>query len=319
MPGFYFCLCPDSALSRDRVDELLAAQPGAELRVFWADDNLDARFWEALTVPGLAASARVVIVRAAQSLPAEIWKKLSATLATPRSGILPIFFLESAWEKGQPKLPAHIAKLKCLDFAEKKGWIWRAPGLDARSLPRFAQAEAKRLGLTLSKNMLETLCGVLPPEAAAVRGALEQLFLASPGGVPDEALIGQLAEYNPEVILFDLIRDLETGRTAEVWAAVARSNADAALFPLLALLAREARILWQILAGESVYLPQHVAGMKRDVAARLGTGGLARLFRAIMETEWAVKSGRRQPAQALEALAADLGLLFAGARRSGPA
>jgi len=240
-------------------------------------------------------------------------------LASPRGGILPVFFLEGVWEKKQPKLPAHISKLRCLAFADQKGWVWRAPGLDARSLRSHVQNRASGLGLRFEPAALTALCDILAPDAASVQGALEQLLLAiEPGddGLVKEDMVRQMAVHNPELMLFDLIRYLEEGPMDEVWKILLSEGdgGESVLFPLLGLLAREARLLWQLQVGESVYIPPHMAGAKRTLALRLGRTGLTRIFAAVMEAEWAVKSGRNQPRQALENLVAGLGLLFSGTR-----
>lgn len=316
IPGFYFCLCPDSTLAREHVDGLLkrvnAVGREREIRTFWADEGLDGRFWEALTMQGLTERPRALLVRGAQTLTAEVWKKLSAVLATPRPDILPVFFLESLWEKGQPKLPGHIAKLRCLEFADKQGWVWRSAGLDARALRKHVQQRAVALELRLTPDALDALCAVVTPDAAAVRGVLEQLALASGDGEVGVELVRNMAESAPEVIIFEFIRHLQSGNSAAVWRTLLREGdgGESLLFPLLALLTREARLLWQIQAGENVWLPQQTANLKRSLASRLGTSGLANLFAALMEAEWAVKSGRRQPLQALEELVGSLTLAF---------
>lgn len=322
-PGFYFCLCPDASLSREHVAGLVAQLSGAhgqpyEQKTWWAEEGLDNRFWESLTLQGLTDTPRALLVRGAQVLPAETWKKLSAAMGTPRSGILPIFFLESAWEKGQAKLPAHVAKLKCMEFAEKRKWIWRSPGLTANTLRRHVQEKANALGLVFEGNALEDLCSVLALDAASVQGVLEQLSLAAvvdrESGVRhiDADLARQMTSHSPEVLIFDFIRYLQEGNRAAVWKTLLAEGdgGEAMLFPLLALLAREARTLWQIHAGEDVWLPQYLAGAKRALAMKVGKSGLSRIFSSIMEAEWAVKSGRRQPLQALEELVAELTLIF---------
>ena len=251
-------------------------------------------FWDALTRQGLGGTRKNLFIRNAQLLSSEVWKKLSAVLGVPRPGILPVFFLESVWEKGQPKLPPHLTKLRCLEFAEKKRWIWRAPALDARGIRRFIQERASALGLTIRPDAMEVLGESLPPDAASEHTR-------------------NIARYTPDLVLFDLIRHVQEGRADKAWHAVLREgdSGDGILFPLLGLMAREGRMLWQLQAGESVYVPQHVAGMKRQLAARLGSAGLARIFAALCEAEWSVKSGRLQPGQSLERLIAELTLLFA--------
>lgn len=320
-PGFYFCLCPDSTLARAHARDMLAAcgQDGAPLSVFWADEGLDGSFWDALTLQGLGVSQRNLFVRNAHLLPAEIWKKLSAALGTPRPGILPVFFLESAWEKGQPKLPAHLTKLRCFEFAEKKHWIWRAPALDARGVRRFIQEKASALGLSIRPEPLEVLGETLPPDAASISAAMEQLALLVEDGVVELAHTRNIAQYAPDLVLFELIRHIQEGRADKAWQAILREGdgGEGILFPLLGLMAREGRMLWQLQAGENIYVPQHVAGMKRKLAARLGDSGLAELFAALCEAEWSVKSGRLQPGQAMEKLIAELTLLFAPGKKHG--
>ncbi len=318
-PGFYFCICPDSMLARDHARNMLSAcgQGDAPLNVFWADEGLDDTFWETLTLQGLGVTKKNLFIRNAQVLPSETWKKLSTALGTPRTGILPVFFLESAWEKGQPKLPAHMTKLRCFEFAEKKRWIWRAPALDARATRRFIQERATSLGLSIQPDLIEVLGETLPPDAASLLAALEQLSLLAENGVVKPEHTKNIAQYAPDLVLFDLIRHIQEGRADKAWRSVLRESegGDAVLFPLLGLMAREGRLLWQLHAGENVYVPQHVAGMKRQLAARLGFTGVARLFSALCEAEWSVKSGRLQPGQALERLIAELTLLFAPAQK----
>ena len=302
-------------LAREHARSMLSAcgQGDAPLSIFWADEGLDGGFWDALTLQGLGGTRKNLFIRNAQLLSSEVWKKLSAVLGVPRPGILPVFFLESVWEKGQPKLPPHLTKLRCLEFAEKKRWIWRAPALDARGIRRFIQERASALGLTIRPDAMEVLGESLPPDAASVSSAVEQLSLLAHDGVIELEHTRNIARYTPDLVLFDLIRHVQEGRADKAWHAVLREgdSGDGILFPLLGLMAREGRMLWQLQAGESVYVPQHVAGMKRQLAARLGSTGLARIFAALCEAEWSVKSGRLQPGQSLERLIAELTLLFA--------
>ncbi len=325
-PGFFFCICPDAALLREYMERELFASPegGAsdtpDVQLFWADEGLDRRFWDSLTLLDMSGRRKVLVVRGAHLLPADIWKKLSAVLGTPRSGVLPVFCLECAWEKGQPKLPAHIGKLKCLSFAETKKWIWRSAGLDARSLRPYVQKQAAALGLRLVPEALNNLAEMLIPDAAAVRGVLEQLSLASADGSVDVALVRQMTEFTPDAMIFDFIRRLENGDARAVWKTLLREGdgGESLLFPLLTLMAREARTLWQMNAGEKVFVPQYVEAEKRRLANRLGFEGISRIFMSLCRAELSVKSGARQPLQAMEELVADLSLEFTGAAGAAP-
>ncbi len=317
-PGFSFCLCPDGKLLRQQVEELLAGcpDPGRERHVYWGDDDLPPKFWELLTLQGLFSTSRVLLLRNAHALPADVWKRLSAALARPNPQTWPIFCLETAWEKGQPKIPAHITRLPCFTFAEAKGWIWRSPGLEPRSLKRHIQIRARALGLELEPGCMEILAETLLPDAAAVDAELGKLLLLADGGplTQEQARsVSAAAEFN----IFSFLRQLQSGQTATVWKSILeeQSKGEEPLFYLLAMLQREARLLWQLLAGEQVRMSPSEQQAKQQTASRLGAGGLAKIWDAMHTAELSVKSGRRSPGQALDALMGELTLLFAPAQR----
>lgn len=314
-PGFTFCVCPDGKLLRQQIEAFLAASPGVapwERHVFWGDEELPRQFWERLTLQDLFATPRAVLVRNAHNLPAETWKRLSPALARPNPQVWPLFCMEGSWEKGQPKIPAHIARLSCFSFADSKGWIWRSPGLDGRSMRRYVQIHAKTLGLALEPGSLEALCESLPMDAAVVDNELEKLSLlvGREPLTPDTARsVSHAAVFN----VFAFLRQLQAGQTAQVWKSVLEEQrkGEEPLFYLLAMLQREARQLWQILAGEQVRMAPADQNARQQTATRLGVAGLAKLWDAMHTAELAVKSGRRSPAQALDGLMGDLTTLFA--------
>ena len=318
-PGFSFCICPDGKLLRQQVEELLVACPdqGRERHVYWGDDELPPKFWELLTLQGLFSTSRLLLLRNAQALNADVWKRLSAALAHPNTQTWPIFCLEVAWEKGQPKLPAHIAKLPCFTFAEKKGWIWRSPGLEPRSMRRHIQARARSLGLELEPGCVDILAETLLPDAAAVDTELSKLALLADGRplTQDQARsVSATVEFN----VFTFLRQLQSGQSAPVWKSILEEQAkgEEPLFYLLAMLQREVRILWQLLFGEQVRMSPTDQQAKQRTAARLGAGGLARLWDAMHTAELSVKSGRRSPGQALDALIGEMTLLFTSSQNA---
>lgn len=317
--GFTFCICPDSTLLRQQLDSLLDGQARDatwERHVFWGDEELSRQFWDHLTLQGLFSTLRMLVIRNAQNLPVETWKKLSSALARPNPQVWPVLCLEMAWEKGQPKLPSSIARQACFVFAGKKGWIWRQAGLDGPSLRRHVQIRARTMGLDFESDSFDRLCEMLPSEASAVESELAKLALlvCDENGekravrTADLRELGNLSDFN----IFTLLRQIQSGQSAAVWKTVLTEEArgEEPLFYLLAMLQRETRQLWQLLANEQVYVPPRDLGSKKQTAARLGAGGLAALWDIMHVAELDVKSGRSSPGQALNSLIAKLGRLF---------
>lgn len=326
-PLFYFCICPDGGLINEHVTTLLAQSPTEngkawERHVFWGDEELPPRFWETLTLQGLFATPTLVILRQANAVSADVWKnRLSPALAAAAAHTWTLLCLEVPWEKREPKIPAHIAKLPCMAHAEKKGWVWRQPGLNATSLTAHARTQARAMGLRFGPGALEAFCQSIPPEATAVETGLARLALAtelSEDGSITTDMITQGA-YTPEANVFGLISCLEAGKLTAAWREVRHSlqGGDNMLFSLLALLHREARLLWQINAGENVRLHPNERQMKERCAARLGFAGTSALLDLLVQTETRVKSGEQSPEQALEILCVDAARLFQSAQ--GPA
>lgn len=331
-PGFNICVGPDSVLLKDYIDgELKAFPPEAgalglasswpiwQKNTFWGEEPLPAYFWEKLTLQGLFEQPHAIILRQAQNLSADTLKKLSAELARGSSQVWPFICLEVPYEKGKAKIPAHILKLKFYEFASKNGWLKEIPPLDQRGIRSFASAEAKRLGLVLGTGDLERIAPALPPDAGGIRLEMGKLALASPDGkLPVDAL--ELLNFEQEMDIFAFLQALQGARhPEEVWGQYLKDSAntsDAGLFGFLWALLREGRIMWQLLAGEQVFLPGHMAASKTAFTRSLGYGGLSRIWDAALAADKGVKTGERSAHQAFEILIADLFRLF---RRKGQA
>lgn len=340
--GFRFLVCPDSRLLRSFMDEQPADFAGKtiERHVYWGDEEPPPRFWEQLTLQGLFGAPRILVARQAHLWPAATWKKISKALARPSDQCLAYFCLEVNWEKGQPKIPAHIAKLPCIAFADQQGWIRRDEGLTERNLGRYVRERAAALKLEFDPDALTQFCAAVPPDAQAVDSELEKLRLyrnallagSGPDVTPDStagigstnatssagstgritAAMTSTAAWSPECNVFALIRSMEAGNMAAVCKELARGrkDCDSLLFSLLALLARELRLLWQVSAGESVRLHPADASAKKQLAIRLGPSLLADAMSLVVDAEFQVKSGRRSPEQSLDHLTARLTGLF---------
>lgn len=315
-PGFLLCVCPDSRLIRAHVEKLLAAHPpasgGWERFAYWGDEPLPPAFWEHLTLQGLFSAPKALIVHNAQNLPAETWKRLSAALASDHGDTWPFFSFQVEFEKGKPKVPAHITKLPCWTFAEKKGWMWTSQGLTPATRADFIRAEAARLGVSFAPGAFEAISARMSFDATAITMDMEKLALGADADGKLAPALADLLDHEPEPDIFSLMRALQQGGNAmAVWKqTLARRGTDSMLFGFLAVLAREARILWQIQSGENVRMPPSLIPAKTALARTLGRSGVAALWQLSLEAEKAVKSGERDVDQAMEGLLAGLFALF---------
>lgn len=330
-PAFSLCLCPDSRILRGRLDALLAAHPpqggGAWQRfVFWGDDGLSPSFWEHLTLQGLFAAPKALIIRNAQVIPADGLRPLSdalAPLAKSRGGALaspliwPFLCFEVGFEKGKAKIPAHIQRLPSYEIAEKRGWIDSLPGLSQADMPAFIRAEAEQHGISLRRHELGLLAEALPADAVHISSEMAKLALATgpDGRLPEH--LAELVGQTQELGIFELLRIIQQNRNAPAaWRRILedRLTGESLVFAFTAIVLREARTLWQCLAGTPPPLPGQIVVQKKILAESLGFPGIARLWELALAVDKGIKTGERNPDQAFEMLVAELFLLF-GARR----
>lgn len=311
-PGFTFLVCPDGLLLKEEIERRIAAcKPDRgewKRQVFWGDEEPDDPFWGALGQVGLFSENRVLIIRQAESWPAQVWRQLSSALAAELGHVWPFFCLECDWDKGKPKLPACVQKARCFNFAEKKGWIWRSPGL-GQNLKSFVARHARDMGLVFEPDALIAFCGSAPADASGVLNELKKLVLLTKDGKIDSACLSNDAAAR-ESDAFGLIRRLTTGDLAGAWREVAADTDGNLLFFATAILAREFRLLWQILAGEQPRMPPAEVQRKRAVAKTLGFAGIGSGMAELANAEWQVKSGRQTPRQTLENLCVCMCALF---------
>ncbi|MFW5734867.1 MAG: DNA polymerase III subunit delta [Oceanidesulfovibrio sp.] len=339
-PGFYFLACPDSKIVQGKVQELMKQyapaesgggllggtgdKQGFDRRVYWAEEGLTPQFWEDITLQSLTGTAKCIVLRHAEKLLAADWKALTPALAGFKEHAFPVFCLESSWQRNQPKPPAHLTKQKFWKLAQDRGWFWQSPGIMRNKMAAVLEREAKRRSVSFDPRAMQFLAESLPLDAAAISAEMDKLAVAAQAS--GEPLIGmELARetaYAPDIDIFSFIQALQKGTASvAVWRQVFadRLGGEGMLFPLLSLLAREARILWQIDAGETqaVRLPPSVMRAKEGLARRLGRSRIAVLFDLALEAEYGVKSGERTPEQALERLVAGMAALFPGDAASG--
>lgn len=317
-PGFTFCVCPDVTLSHRYAANLTekysfgGTNASWETRTFWGDEPLTSAFWESMEANGLFNRPRQIIVRNAQTLPADVWKKISSLLARVASDIWPFLFLEVPFEKGQPKIPVHIRKLKCWDFGHNKKWVWLCPGIDSGTIKKYISQIATDLHLTFDPYALDTLCSKLPYNAAAIDNEMQKLSLVA----PDKRITKELAQWagqETQLDIFTFIRSIQENKNQhKIWSTVLADqlSGETSFFGSTAMLLREARILWQLFYNEPVQLPPSIITIKERLAKKLGITRIAALWEAVYLAERGVKTGEHSPQQAMESLVAELALLF---------
>lgn len=337
-PGFCFLVCPDAALVKQRIAALLeqhppdgngggmlgAAGPQAfERKVFWGDEGLGEAFWQALTLTDLFGRPKALIIRNAQNLDKEdkeVWKKLAGPLSRHNAQAWPFFCLENEFERGKPKIPAALTKSKFWKFAQEKGWVWQSPGLGSKGLRAWLADWAKNKGFSFAPGALEALVGSMPTDATAIACELEKLELALEPGARIAPEMAGLLSHVPDMDIFTFIDALQNNRApGMVWQKVLAHQlaGKGFLFQFLAMLVREARIMWQLAHQEQgVRLPPSVLQAKQRTAQELGAQRIARIWDLALEAELRVKTGEAGEEQALEMLIADFSRLFS-ARPSG--
>ncbi|WP_256128280.1 DNA polymerase III subunit delta [Desulfolutivibrio sulfoxidireducens] len=314
---------------RNRVERLLGESGEVFTReVFQGDEEIPAAFWRALTAPSLFAEPKAVVLRRADAAPDEFWPKLRGPLAGFSAHVWPMICLEKPFGKKGPAIPKALSSQPYYQVAEKRRWIWTSPGLTRRDMAPMLKDWAGAKNLSFAPGVLDALAAVLPEDMAMAGRELEKLELAvisrddappsaknapQPGRVLTEDL--SILAYRPGMDAFAFLNAFsKPGQEVAVWREIFEQSLspEDMIFKFLGLLRSDARQMWQIHMGEAeaVRLPPFVKTQKEAMARRLGPGGLTRLFDLAMDAELGIKSGAKNPDQAMEFLAAELFSLF---------
>ncbi|UYH53084.1 DNA polymerase III subunit delta [Lawsonia intracellularis] len=320
--GFIFCICPDSTILQQQLEELVTAQYVSnkwEKSVYWGDEELPKKFWDNLTLQNLFTNKQIVVLRNAHLLPVDIWKNISSIISKPNQYLWLIFCLEALWEKRQPKLPAHIQKLPCFIFAQKQKWIWSSPGVDERNLKQFIKTQATSIGLTFEPHTLETLSNLLPTDAATIKSELLKIKLSHSDSLPISTQQLNVISHTANTFdIFIFLKQLESGNALQVWTSILheQQKEEDPLFFILTMLQREAKTLWQLLMGETVTGYPNELSKKTQLAKYIGIKGITKMWDALYFAEVTVKSGEGSSIQALETLISTLLPLFTKAQET---
>ncbi|MFW6005767.1 MAG: DNA polymerase III subunit delta, partial [Desulfonatronovibrionaceae bacterium] len=307
-PGFFFCICPDVNLISRQIDRLLqkSGQQGWHKQTIHLEEAQEhEKLWNALNLPAMTGSPRAVILRSAQTLTAGTWKKISPLLNSFKPLIWPFFCVESAWDKGRPKIPQALSSRKLYKFAVQKGWTWEFPGLTQATMARYIKQKCSELGVSCDPEVLNILCPALPLDSTAVDRELEKMaLLTSPENVIRKEHTKVLSS-EPDIDIFVFLQNLQKGHNMPgLWNKIFREQlkGEEMLFPFLGLLLRETRILWLLCTGQEGQVRLHpaVKKQKQHLAGQMGPGRIARLWDLILEAESRVKSGSLKPDQAMD-------------------
>lgn len=312
-PGFSFLLCPDPELLRLEIESLVERNGEGknwDRRVHWADEDLTDAFWSDLTIGDLMGTPRLVVVRRANAFLKAHWEKLTQALSSFNTQIWPIFCIENGPnKKGEMKPPAMLAKMKYWPVAEKRGWVWASPGLTQATMPDFVRRFAGRHGLSIPPQVERALADALPLDAVGARNELDKILLAAGEDKTVKPEHAALVSHEADMDVFAFIGSMMQGANPEkVWKKVFDnrlvSSTDSIFFSFLALITREARILWELCMGEqpSQWVRRQDLNAKKALAKRLGPARLSRIFDLVLEAEFGVKTGQRSPEQAFEAI-----------------
>ena len=320
-PRFLFFIASDShlmlqAVQKERGDSGRTINGMApDITTFWGDEGLSDLFWDKLTLQGLFAVSKTLIIRNTQAIPAATLRRLSTALNRAPDSVRTLLCLEVPFEKGKPKIAAHIQKLPCYVFAEKNNAVITIPALTQATLPRFIAAEAARLGVRLAPQTASLLATLLPPDAATVSSEMEKLALLADatGTIPHTA--ASLLEQSLDATNFDLLRFIQSPNSSHMaWRQLLEyeQSGESALFGFLSIITREARILWQLLCGEQPAMAPSLYGPKQALARSLGHAAVAKLWELSLAAEKRVKAGESSPEQSFDMLCAELMRLFHG-------
>lgn len=312
---FYIIESPDSFLIQEAVQEFAFKELSEKYKTysFWADEGLDEKFWNHLSLQGLFAENKLLIIRNAETIPAAKLRELSQRLNRTPDNITTIICLEVEVERSKAKLPAHIKNLPIYKHCQKSGWVKSIEGLNKNTMPRYLQQEAHKRKIILPPPLMAKLVNALPLSAAQISSELDKLTLAAgkDGKVPESVF--SVINHSLEGDIFQLLTAMQSGRNiASMWQQLLgySMSGETLIFAFLAILSREARTLWQILMGERPSLPPSLIPTKRALAQSIGLTGIAKLWELAMSAEKSIKSGEKNPEQAFDLLAAEIYLIF---------
>ncbi len=313
-PGFYFCICPDPEIIKDFIESEIKKLKGSwEKKVVWADDeNLHKNFFGLFNASSIIGKKTALILRKANTLSKDFFDKLSKFLNRFHDDLFPFLCIESEWIRGKPPIPKHISSQKYYLVAEKKGWIFTHPGVSSEFLNKYLRDWANKHNIIIEQDIFYLLKEILPKDLAGIKNELKKLELSSKDKKitqKDLKVIWPSLDFN----VFDLISSIEGLKPPKlIWEAILKNKFDTYddVIPMLHLILREGRILWQLVHGEDVYLPYKTKQEKMMLAKRVGKKNIIEIFNIVCDADLKLKTTNLTPGEIFQMAVSNLQKIF---------
>ena len=270
-------------------------------------DSVRTPAWDLFSSGGGAKTpSRLVVVDGAEAFSAGEWHKMEDYFSGPDPSSCLVFLVN--------KIPGEWKEKKLIPARYQVNY----PPLKGKQARKWVGDEASRRGLRLSSKQLDQCALAAGNDPGAIAAGLERLLIykGREGGVTDREL-RELIGVGQEGTVFNLTELAAAGKSGEALALLNRLlDEGEPPLKLLSLISGSVRKLW---LGVDAYGRTKDAGAALEAAGvrfyqeqfiqqvkSLGGGRIAYWYRRLVETDWALKGGEKDPRLALERFLVDL-------------
>jgi DNA polymerase-3 subunit delta len=287
---------------REVIAAARAADPDTDVRDL-APGALTPGALSELTSPSLFAERKVVVVRAAQDLPADVIKEVKAYLDSPAAEVILVL------------LHAGAAKGKALLEAARRAGAREVPCAKLTKPAErlaFVRSEFRTAGRSATEDACRALLDAVGSDLRELASACGQLTADTEGeGTIDEAVVARYYTGRAESTGFQVADLAVTGRTAEAlstlrWALAVGQQPTGIVYALASgvrsigrVATADGRMRPADLARELGMPPWKIDRVRQQMRGWTGDG-VAAALQAIAEADAAVKGAADDPAYALE-------------------
>ena len=256
----------------------------------------------------LLGGTKLVVVREAHLLPAAELNKMLRYVEDPSPAACVLFLA-----------PKAKTQLKFFKVFKKKGVIQKDKPLKDREVPRWLEAEARRLQIKLKPGTAQRIADSVGADMVQLTTALEQLAIyAGPGEPITPRAVEELLAQTRERSIFDLTNAVGRGQRRESLAVLKKMLEDREPgVRILVMLTRHVRQLWSAremsqrrvdknAIAKQIGVHPYFVGDIIQQGNRIGGKTLRRMHRALFEADRAIKSSRLSDAVIMERLVLSL-------------